>query len=341
MNLFNGKGNCNSCHVDGRGTTSTRLNPGFSPDHSKTASVTPVFTCFGSANEGLPLNPRDAIYYQTTPDSYGFVANSFGFGFRDLGIGTFLRSGPGAAPNPNSDWTQYAPGVDGQFQVSSARNVAMTPMQCPTTEAGTGQPYFQKEFFHNGYIKSLKQLVHFYNTRDKYFQAVTSGHCPSGTTEKVNCWPMPEVSNNIDMTTGDLELTDKEEDQIVAFLQTLTDGFTTPYPDRTAFSGTCMSCTSATDPNCNPSTQGNGVSIPTPTLPRVHRRSAASHRFPSRPFHSTNAGTKDLRNYEESIDRNNRRCQPAACSPRRVRPRLSRRAYGSRQDRRLSWPKSI
>jgi len=35
---------------------------------------------------------------------------------------------------------------------------------CPTTEAPG--PYFQKEFFHNGYIKSLKQLVHFYNTRD-------------------------------------------------------------------------------------------------------------------------------------------------------------------------------
>ncbi|PYL33940.1 MAG: hypothetical protein DMF38_09990 [Verrucomicrobia bacterium] len=51
------------------------------------------------------------------------------------------------------------------MQVSSARNVAMTPPRCPTTEAPG--PYFQKEFFHNGYIKSLKQLVHFYNTRDK------------------------------------------------------------------------------------------------------------------------------------------------------------------------------
>ena len=40
----------------------------------------------------------------------------------------------------------------------------LAPPQCPTTEAPG--PYFQKEFFHNGYIKSLKQLVHFYNTRD-------------------------------------------------------------------------------------------------------------------------------------------------------------------------------
>jgi cytochrome c peroxidase len=267
MALFNGKGNCNSCHVDGRGTTSTRLIPAANPDHSTTASTTPKFTCFGSANEGLPLNPRDAFFYQTTPDFFGFTANPFGFGYRDLGLGTFLRSGFGAAPNPNSDWTQFAPTSDGQFQVSSARNVAMTPPQCPTTEAGTGQPYFQKEFFHNGYIKSLKQLVHFYNTRDKFPFPVTSGHCPAGTTEKVDCWPMPEVNNNLDMTTGNLGLSDKEEDQIVAFLRTLTDGFTRPYPDSDKFTGTCMTCNPATDPNCSPSRQGNGSLIPTPTLP--------------------------------------------------------------------------
>src|SRR5260370_6764428 len=184
MELFDGKGNCNSCHVDGRGTTSTVLNPGFNPDHSKAAATTPKFTCFGSANEGLPLNPRDAIYYQNTPDSFGFTANPDGFAFTDLRMGSFLRRV--AAPNPNSDWTQFAPTTDGQFQVSSARNVAMTPAQCPTTEAPG--PYFQKELFHNGYIKSLKQLVHFYNTRDTSFaKPVTSGHCPAGTTEKVDC----------------------------------------------------------------------------------------------------------------------------------------------------------
>jgi cytochrome c peroxidase len=264
--LFNGKGNCNSCHVDGRGTTSNVLHPNASPDNSTIASTTPKFTCFGSANEGLPLNPRDAIYYQNKPDFFGFTANPDGFGFRDLGMGSFLRGV--AAPNPNSDWTQFAPTTDGQFQVSTARNVAMTPTQCPTTEAGPA-PYFQKGFFHNGYIKSLKQLVHFYNTRDKkeYVYNVTSGHCPAGTIEKVNCWPMPEVKNNIDMTTGDLGLTDHEEDQIVAFLETLTDGFTRPYPDSDKFTGMCMTCDPAKDPNCSPSRQGNGSLIPTPPLP--------------------------------------------------------------------------
>jgi cytochrome c peroxidase len=253
-NLFKGKGNCNSCHVDGRGTT---LTPG-QTDTSKVATVNPVFTCFGSANEGLPLNPRDAFYYQTTPDVVGFAANPFGFGYRDLGMGTFLRSGFGSAPNPNAEWIPLAPKVDGQFQVSTARNVALTPPQCPTTEAPG--PYFQKAFFHNGYIKSLKQLVHFYNTRDLFAYPVTSGHCPAGTTEKVDCWPMPEVKNNIDTTTGNLGLTDQEENQIVVFLQALTDGFTTPYPNISTFTGTCTTGGSA-------STQGNASLIPTPPLP--------------------------------------------------------------------------
>ncbi len=257
--LFRGKGNCNSCHLDGRSTAPTPTAP-TSEDTGVAALVTPLFTCFGSANEGLPLNPRNAFYYQTTPDHFGFTGNPYGFAYRDLGLGTFLRSGFGSWPNPNASWIPQAPTVDGQMQVSSARNVAMTPPQCPTTEAPG--PYFQKEFFHNGYIKSLKQLVHFYNTRDKkgYAYPVTSGHCPAGTTEKVDCWPMPEVKNNLDMTTGDLHLTDQEEDQIVAFLQTLTDGYTRPYPNQDVYMGRCMTGGTA-------ATQGNEFLIPTPPLP--------------------------------------------------------------------------
>ena len=39
------------------------------------------------------------------------------------------------------------------------------------------------------------------------------------------------------MTIGSLGLTDAEEDQIVAFMQTLTDGFTTPYTDFNTYTG--------------------------------------------------------------------------------------------------------
>src|ERR1700730_5273728 len=83
-NLFRGKGNCNSCHLDGRSTT---LTPG-QTDDGMAADTEPLFTCFGYINLGVPLNPRDAFYYQTTPDRFGFTPNPFGFGYRDLGLGT-------------------------------------------------------------------------------------------------------------------------------------------------------------------------------------------------------------------------------------------------------------
>ena len=240
--------------------------PGQTQTGTYATNTRPLFTCFGYSNLGLPLNPRDAFYYQTAPDFFGFTANPYGFGYRDSGLGTFLRSGFGSAPNPNSDWTSLAPRMDGRFQVSTVRNVAMAPSQCPTTEAPG--PYFQKEFFHNGYIKSLKQLVHFYNTRDKpgFAYPVTSGHCPAGTTEKVDCWPMPEVPNNVDMTIGNLGLTDQEENQLVIVMQALNDGFNpanpsvSKYPNINTFTGTCRVGGSA-------STQGNESLIPTPPLP--------------------------------------------------------------------------
>jgi hypothetical protein len=71
---------------------------------------------------------------------------------------------------------------------------------------------------------------------------------------------MPEVKNDIDMTSGNLGLTDKEEDDIVAFLQTLSDGFTRPYLNIDTFTGACMSGGSA-------ATQGNELLILTPPLP--------------------------------------------------------------------------
>jgi cytochrome c peroxidase len=276
-NLFNGKGNCNSCHVDGR---STLLTPG-QTDTGNTPGGQAVFTCLGYANEGLPLNPRLPLFYESKPDGFGFTPNPDGLRYRDLGFGNFMRSGPQSAANPNAfDWLQFAPSTDGQFQVATARDVAMTPPQCPTTEAGqvdaNGKPipYFQKEFFHNGYIKSLKQLVHFYNTRDSlttpngnttYEFPVTSGHCPPGTVEKVTCWPQPEVAQNIDMTTGALGLTDTEENQIVAFLQTLTDGFdpnhptVSTYKNIDTFTGHCA----IAPPGVTASNQGNETLTPT------------------------------------------------------------------------------
>lgn len=83
------------------------------------------------------------------------------------------------------------PSEDGKFKVSSLRNIAMTA------------PYA-----HNGYFATLEDIVNFYNTRD------------------VANWPVPEVAANVNVTElGNLGLTAQEEAALVAFLQTLTDGF--------------------------------------------------------------------------------------------------------------------
>ena len=69
---------------------------------------------------------------------------------------------------------------------------------------------FVKAYGHNGYFKSLKQIVHFYNTRD----------VPGAG------WPLPEVADNINtVEMGNLGLSVADELDIVAFLSTLSDGY--------------------------------------------------------------------------------------------------------------------
>src|SRR5258705_3985034 len=68
------------------------------------STLFPYTTLFRS-NEGLPLNPRDAFFYQTMPDFFGFTPNPLGFGYRDLGMGTFLRSGFGSEERRSEEHT--------------------------------------------------------------------------------------------------------------------------------------------------------------------------------------------------------------------------------------------
>ena len=78
---------------------------------------------------------------------------------------------------------------------------------------------------HNGYFKSLKEVVHFYNTRDAL------PRCAAGSPgEKVSCWPPPEVAANINTNCCDLGLSDTQEDDLVSFLGTLTDGYAGAQP---------------------------------------------------------------------------------------------------------------
>ena len=84
---------------------------------------------------------------------------------------------------------------DGRFKVPSLRNVAVTA------------PYM-----HNGVFTSLRQVVQFYNSA-----------CAAGNPDG---WAAAEVAENRNCKElGDLGLADNEIDALVAFLETLTDGY--------------------------------------------------------------------------------------------------------------------
>ena len=70
----------------------------------------------------------------------------------------------------------------GKVQVPTLRNVDMRP-----------RPDFVKAYMHNGYLKTLKAVVHFYNTRDTLNGGV---HLPAGLPgrEGIAYWPWPEVN---------------------------------------------------------------------------------------------------------------------------------------------------
>lgn len=201
--LFNGQGKCNTCHLSGNASGATG---------GSVADAAPLFTDFTSSNLGLPKNLQLAYYYETKPDRYGFVANSQGVKYVDEGVGGFL-SGSAGVPVPDQSWVALAPGFMGKMQVPTLRNVDMRP-----------SPGFVKVYMHNGYLKSLQEVVHFYNTRN------TKCSSPTDPGLKTTCWPQPEVFENQDPTVGNLGLSSTDEADIVAFLKTLTDGYVQTSP---------------------------------------------------------------------------------------------------------------
>lgn len=167
LELFNGKGMCNLCHISEPG-------PNGEP---------PLFTDFTYDNLGIPKNPDNPFY--TMPKKW----NPDGADWVDPGLGGFLKSAGYDEEVYEAQW--------GKHKVPTLRNVDLRP-----------DPEFVKAYGHDGYFKSLEEIVHFYNTRDG------------------EPWPAPEVAENVNTDElGNLGLTEAEEAAIVAFMKTLSDGY--------------------------------------------------------------------------------------------------------------------
>jgi cytochrome c peroxidase len=152
---------------------------------SKNNGNTPaLFTDFGYENIGLPTN-IDFL----NPMNRSTAATDFGLG------GILINS-------QNQAWKNLATQNMGKFRTPTLRNVAKGENN--------------KRFMHNGALKSLEEVVHFYNTRD---------------TDPT--WRSPEVTMNMETgEVGNLGLSKKEELAIVAFLRTLSDGWVSSGSNR-------------------------------------------------------------------------------------------------------------
>lgn len=150
------------------------------------AGPRPLFTDFSYHNVGTPPNP----------DSPALARDP---GFIDLGLGGANGAAPGA-----SRW--------GLVRTPTLRNVDKRPSAISI-----------KPFMHNGAFLTLKEVVRYYNTRDVLPACAPAAPRSSwGTT----CWPASIVRDNLNVADmGDLRLNSFQEDAVVAFLRTLTDGY--------------------------------------------------------------------------------------------------------------------
>jgi len=187
LELFNGKGMCAECHP------SEQVN-----------GEKPLFTDFTYDNLGVPKNPENPFYKMDKVFlDDGTPINPLGADWIDPGLGGFLETRP--------EWHAYTLTNYGKHKVPSLRNVDKRP--------GVN---FPKAYTHNGVFKSLKEVVHFYNTRDVLDACEDLAKPMLGE----NCWPSPEVPENVnEEELGNLGLTEEEEWAIVEFMKTLSDGY--------------------------------------------------------------------------------------------------------------------
>ncbi len=173
----------------------------------------PLFSDFGYDNLGVPKNPLNPFLL----DNPGWV---------DPGLGGFLATLEATVP----DYAALADANLGKHKVPTTRNVALG--SCEAAEPG--EPCIEKAYMHNGYFKTLKQVVHFYNTRDVKDRCEDLGIYDATVDVAManDCWPAPEVGENVvvhdslgNVIVGNLGLTEAEEDALVALMKAMSDGY--------------------------------------------------------------------------------------------------------------------
>ncbi|HWQ83097.1 MAG TPA: cytochrome c peroxidase, partial [Anaerolineales bacterium] len=158
----------------------------------------PLFTDFGYDNIGVPKNPDNPFY--SMPAAW----NPDGAAWIDGGLGDFLKSAGYPAE-------VYAAEL-GKIKVPTLRNVDLRP-----------SPDFVKAYGHNGYFKSLEDIVFFYHWRGMMDSMCADGGGMEGMCEMMSqMFPPPEVDEN----RAVLGMFPRPQvDNIVAFLKTLSDGY--------------------------------------------------------------------------------------------------------------------
>ena len=156
------------------------------PNRPSADGKPPLFTDFSYDNLGVPRNPNNPFY--SLPSNL----NPDGLYFVDIGLGQTVGKIK----------------ENGKFKVPTLRNIQMTG------------PYI-----HNGYFTDLKSVVEFYNTRDT-LQVCLNPMTTEALAKRQACWPIPEVLQNVNREElGDMKLSARDVDDLVAFLGTLTDGY--------------------------------------------------------------------------------------------------------------------
>jgi cytochrome c peroxidase len=132
----------------------------------------------------------------------------------------------------NKDPGYFDLGICGPARTDMATQTQYCSMFLTPTLRNTAT---RKVFFHNGVFQTLQQVLDFYNFRDTDPQKVYA-RAPDGTVRKYDDVPA-RFQANIDVADPPFDrhfgetpaMTAQDESDIIAFLQTLTDGYK---PDR-------------------------------------------------------------------------------------------------------------